>query len=160
MHARRLYQGYLQVNARMWPSSPTLWPQIFHSGATLTLWLVPITRLPSAPSIVIVNSSRLSLRSRSRSDAAPFWTFSGSGFNAASATCPLDSLWNVFHDENGGFLSFFSSGLSSASIAGALPLLAVISRKSHSALPSACATPANAMTRAKTRQRLICPRQY
>ena len=41
------------------------------------------------------------------------------------------STRNVFHAENGGFLSFFSSGLRSGSIAGLSPVDATISRNVH-----------------------------
>src|SRR5690348_10077317 len=96
---------HLQVRARMCPLSPTFWPNRSHSPA-FALCLLSSTRLPLASSIVIVSSSRLSLRSRSSTVDCPCLSFIVTGLSLASVTWPLVSVWNTFHDENGGFLSF------------------------------------------------------
>jgi len=83
------------------------------------------------------------------------------GFDFTNEIGPPDNLWNVFHDANGGFFNFLSSALSSGSIAGDLPVDAVISRYSQSAFgSSARAAVLVATTIANATTYLICPPQY
>src|SRR5262245_41252064 len=149
------------------------------SPASTVVVMLLATCSPLSSSIESVSLTfDLSTISTSVAVADPILRPIASAFFLASDFCECDSSLNWFHVENGGFLSFFSTRLSSPSIDGLSPALAEISKNSQLAVTSACDSPAgpasagvrvpaapraiNAETMATGTQRrpVICPPQY